>query len=210
MQHLCIDLCAGLGGFSAAFKLDNSWEVVTVDLEKKFKPTIQADINYLPLKESLSPDCLLMSPSCERFSLMGAGWPKHGIGRALSLVGSCLEAVAFLKPKKWLLENPKGRLRWFIGVPRQSIRYSDFDLTYQSQKPTDLWGNIDLPFCKQIRRPRTKRIGKPGVRQTFNFATAYRCNAAERAEIPLGVSQAVKQGVEISIFETNAIKPEVP
>jgi hypothetical protein len=132
---------------------------------------------------------------------MGASWPKKGIGRALTLVGSCLEAVAFLKPKKWLLENPKGRLRWFIGVPRQSIRYSDFDLTYQTQKPTDLWGNIDLPFCKYVRRPRTKRENNPEIKQafkvtSFNFTSAYRCSSAERSLIPLGVSQAIKESVD--------------
>jgi len=201
MTKLCIDLCAGLGGFSAAFELDNDWEVVKIDIDKKFKPTIQADINHLPLKENLAPDCLLMSPSCERFSLMGRGWPKKGISRALTLVGNCLEAVVFLKPKKWLLENPKGRLRWFIGVPRQSIRYSDYDMTYQSQKPTDLWGNIDLPFCKHVRRPRTKRVRNPEIMKqfkvtSFNFVSAYRCSSAERSQIPLGVSQAIKQGVD--------------
>lgn len=198
-KKLCIDLCCGLGGFSSAFELDSSWEVVKIDFNKKFKPTICADVCHLPLKENLSPDCMLMSPSCERFSLMGAGWPKKGIAAALTLVGNCLEAVAYLKPKKWLLENPKGRLRWFIGVPRQSIRYSDYDLTYQSQKPTDLWGNIDLPFCKFVRRPRTKRQAHPEVRQTFNFISAYRCSSAERAQIPLGVSQAVKAAVEVAI-----------
>jgi hypothetical protein len=194
-KHICIDLCAGLGGFSQAFQLDSDWEVIRIDISKKFKPTICADVCYLPLKENLQPACLLMAPSCERFSLMGAGWPKKGIAKALTLVGNCLEAVTYLKPKKWLLENPKGRLRWFIGIPRQSIRYSDYDLTYQSQKPTDLWGNIDLPFCKHVHRPRTNRGAKSGVRQTFNFTSAYRCSTAERGRIPIGVSQAVKQGV---------------
>jgi len=35
--------------------------------------------------------------------------------KALEIVGACLEAVVYLKPKLWLIENPRGRLRQFIG-----------------------------------------------------------------------------------------------
>jgi hypothetical protein len=192
MTKLCIDIGCGLGGFSDAFKLDPEWEVIGIDIEKKFKPTICADVRYIPLKQGLKPDCLVMSPPCEKFSLMNNFFPKPGIKTALEVVGACLELVSYLLPKKWLLENPKGRLRWFIGIPRTSIRYSDYDLTYKVQKPTDLWGNIDLPFAKMHRPIRTKRSGK----HMMNFYKCYSGTAATRAKIPFGVSQAVKQGVE--------------
>lgn len=198
--HLCIDLCAGLGGFSQAFKQDPDWEVVTVEINKKQKPTICADVRYLPLRENLQPDCLLMSPPCERFSLMNNFFPKPGIKHALEVVGSCLECVPYLKPKKWLLENPKGRLRWFIGIPRNSIRYSDYDLTYRVQKPTDLWGNVTLPFSKMHRPVKTKRKGK----HMMNFYYCYSGNRSERAKVPLGVSCAVKQGVEQAEYSKEA------
>lgn len=166
--------------------------MVTIELNKKFKPTICADVRYLPLKADLKPDVLLASPECGKFSLMSNFFPKPGIRGALELVGACLEAVPYLKPKKWVMENPQGRLRWFIGIPRTTIRYSDYDMTYKVQKPTDLWGNVELPFVKFQRRPRTKRKGK----HLLNFCDAYRSDSAHNAKIPLGVSLAIKQGTE--------------
>jgi hypothetical protein len=192
-KKLCIDLCAGLEGFSQAFKKDVAWEVVTVELNKKQRPTICADVRYLPLKEGLAPDVLLASPPCQRFSLMSNIWPKPGIRSALEIVGACLEAVPFLKPKAWAMENPAGRLSWFIGVPKQSIKYSDWDLNYKAQKPTHLWGNIALPMAAWERRPRTKN--KAGKHQP-NFYKEFSANPALSAKIPLGVSEAIKKGVE--------------
>lgn len=191
-MKLCIDIGRGLGGFSSAFETDPNWEVVGVDINKKFKPTICADVRYIPLRQNLEPDCLLMSPPCEKFSLMNNFFPKPGIRQALEVVGACLELVSYLKPKKWILENPKGRLRWFIGIPRNSIRYSDYDLTYKVQKPTDLWGDVSLPFAKFHRPVKTKRKGK----HMMNFYDCYRSDRAHNAKIPIGVSLAVKEAVE--------------
>jgi hypothetical protein len=188
VEKLCIEFCSGKKGGSQAF-ID--YEVVTIDIEKKFKPTIVADVNYLPLKQRLNPDVLLMWPPCDRFNLMSNQWPKVGIKEALTIVGSCLEAVNYLQPKKWLLENPKGRLRWFIGKPAQTIYYSDYDFNYKAQKPTDLWGNIMLPMPKAMRRPRTKLHGK----HTPNFYKAFGSNPANNAEVPLGVSQAIRDSI---------------
>jgi hypothetical protein len=188
-KKLCIELCCGKKGMAKAF---TDYEVISIDIDKKFKPTIQADVNYLPLKKKLGPAALLMSPECGNFTLMSNQWPKNGIKEALTLVGACLEAVNHLQPKKWLMENPKGRLRWFIGKPTNSIYYSDYDYNYKAQKPTDLWGNIRLPMPKAIRRPRTKLNGK----HTPNFYKGFGSKPEDNAEIPLGVSMAIKQGVE--------------
>jgi len=186
MTKLCIDLCAGLGGFSEAFKDD--YEVVTVDIVKKFKPTIVADVCHLPFKKDLHPDVLLASPPCERFSIAAQKWPRIGIKKAMELVGAVFEAIDYLKPKYYLIENPAGRLRWFLGTPKQTIRYSDYDLEYAFQKKTDLWGNIPLPMVKQLR---TFKNYKKMVGGQHKRAALHAC-------IPLGVSLAVKQGVEQS------------
>lgn len=183
-EKLCIELGSGKKGGSQAF---TNYEIVTIDINKKLKPTIQADINYLPLKERCKPDVLLMWPPCDFFNLMSNQWPKKGIGDSLKIIGSCLDAVVYLQPKKWLLENPKGRLRWFLGKPTQTIYYSDYDFNYKAQKPTDLWGNINLPMTKTVRRPRTKLNGK----HTSNFYKAFSSNPADNAEVPLGVSKAI-------------------
>src|SRR4030042_52264 len=132
-KHICIDPGSGKKGFISAFK--NDYELITIDIEKKFKPTIQADVCHLPLKENLQPDVLLASPPCTHFSVASGKFPKKGI-----------------------------------------------------QKPMDLWGNIPIPMVQMIRRPSSPR-GSNKIRNAFK-------TAADRAQIPLDVSLAVKQGVE--------------
>lgn len=189
-SKLCVDLCSGLGGFSQAFVKAN-WEVVTIDIQKKFKPTIQADVRYLPLKENLEPDVLLASPPCQRFSVACPQWPKKGIMEAFQVVGACFEAVVLLKPKRWLIENPRGRLRWFLGKPRQTVRYSDYDLKYKINKVTDFWGNIPLPMVKGERRIKVGHVSK-------GWAYIISRDRAKRSFIPFGVSVAILEGVTLS------------
>lgn len=184
-MKVCVDLCSGLKGFSQAFEKEG-WQVITIDTVKKFKPTIQADIRFLPLREGLQPDVLLASPPCERFSIAMPKWPKKGIQKAFEIVGACFEAVATLKPKFWLVENPKGRLRWFLGTPKQTIRYSDYDRKYPIRKLTDLWGTIPLPMVKLVRDAPKGRFDRDLPRDRAN-----------RSKIPIGVSEAVLEGVKI-------------
>lgn len=197
-MKLCIDLCSGKGGFSSAFKNDVTWDVVTVELKKSFKPTICADVRHLPLKSNLQPDCLLMGPPCERNSIACSQWPKRGIGLAMEIVGACLEAVVSLKPKAWLLENPKGRMRWFIPVsPKSTVNYCDYDQYYRTVKATDLWGNVNLPMVKKQRPLKVGHVEKGWFRRGFKFDLPR--DAASRAEMPKGFSEAVKKGVEAKL-----------
>lgn len=197
MKKLCIDLCAGLKGFSQAFDKAEDWEVVTIEINKKQKPTIQADVRYLPLRKNLKPDCLLASPPCQRFSIAMPKWPKMGIKKAMEVVGACFEAVAWLKPKYWLVENPKGRLRWFLGTPKQTIRYSDYDLNYPTKKLTDFWGTIPLPMVKYVRDHKIGHVEKGWFKKGFDYDVPR--DRANRSKIPAGVSAAVLEGVEQQI-----------
>ncbi len=183
-MKLCIDLCCGLGGFSQAFMDDPEWEVIRIDISKKLAANIIADVRQLPLKENLKPDVLLMSPPCERFSQAShAMWPKKGIRQALEIVGACLEAVDYLKPKYWMLENPKGRLRWFMAVKPGTVLNLG-DCGYRTIKPTDLWGNIQLGMVPN------HRINNGGLK----FDGGPR-NPSARSAMPYAFSKAVKEAV---------------
>jgi hypothetical protein len=209
MTKLIIDLCAGLGGFSQAFKNDPEYEVVTVELNKKQKPTICADVRFLPFRKGLEPVALLASPPCNHFSLACLQFPRVGVKQALEVVGACFEAVAWLKPKRWLIENPRGRLRQIIGKPKQTIRYSDYDDNITMMKTTDFWGNIFLPMPKHERRiKQSAGLGLTHIERLHrNFPAPHMSGVpnngkelqAERAKIPLGVSLAVKEGVEMCL-----------
>lgn len=193
-MRLCVDLCSGKGGFSQSFKEHLDWNIITVDIERKFKPTIIADVCYLPLRDNLEPSVLLASPPCQRFSVACPEWPKVGIMKAMMMVGACFEAVARLKPKRWLIENPRGRLRWFIGKPRQTIRYSDYDFKYKVNKVTDFWGNIPFPMVKAERKIKVGHVEKGWFRRGFNYDLPR--DRSRRSIIPKGVSEAVYEGVK--------------
>jgi hypothetical protein len=212
---LCIDLCSGLGGFSQAFKDNPEWEVVRIDIERKFKPDVCADVRFLPLKPGLSPELLLMSPPCERFSLaaFGAGntkFPGKGIRLALEIVGACLEFVNESKAKFWLMENPRGRLRYFIGKPPNTVDYRNYG--GKRSKPTDLWGNV--PFSLLLSDKRQKidwlKLAKesplfsdyldlPEIERAYwrhrSWEVDTHGSAPERARIPYGLSQAILEAV---------------
>jgi hypothetical protein len=67
---------------------------------------------------------------------------------AMKTVLACFEVIwrCQYEGKKlefWALENPKARLRWFLGVPQLTM--NPFDYGDRVRKPTDIWGNYKLP-----------------------------------------------------------------
>ena len=205
-DKLCIDLCSGLGGFSQAF-VDAGWEVIRLDFNPLFKPTICADVTQVRAKDiekatalgvfsAYSKVVVLASPPCERFSLARRTWPEPGIGKALAIVGAVLEIISELKALSVLtayaIENPRARLRWFLGRPGTTIHYSDYDSNFPFQKQTDIWTDIGLPIVPGIRRPAGWGANQ-GYEQLNRWSDM---TPAERAEIPRGLSQAILEAVE--------------
>jgi len=199
-SKLAIDLCAGRGGFSRAF-VEAGWEVITVDNDWKFKPTIVADVTKLTAKEIETKTKLgffkeyeriviVASPPCERFSLANSVWPQSGIRKALEQVGACLELILAIKPNYWCLENPKARLRWFLRKPAHSVRLSDYGYKYtlmggkvrKNFKKTDLWDNIPFPLLE------AEKIVRPVKGEPFP-------DKSRIAEMPYGLSKAILEAV---------------
>lgn len=188
-NNLCIDLCCGLKGFSSAFEAAAEWEVITVDIEPKFKPTICQDVRTLTRENifAMSRDIphnydmivVLASPPCERFSIAPTVWPLPGIRKALDIVGAILELIVDIKPKYWCMENPStGYLKWFIGKPSKRIRLNAF--SYKTVKPTGLWGNIPLGLIPDSPK-------KNKLPNAFSYHQSR--NPSKRAELPRGLSE---------------------
>ncbi|MDG6949179.1 MAG: DNA cytosine methyltransferase [Nitrososphaerota archaeon] len=200
MTKLCIDLCSGSGDFSQAF-VDAGYEVVRIDNNPQFNEvphTIIADVLTYDFTElaKREPLVVIASPPCERFSLANSSWPRPGIGKALQVVGGCLEAIIALKPKYWALENPKARLRWFLGAPPHSIRLSDYghktpiNRNRRPYKLTDVWGNIPFKMLLQTNVIEIARYGVPFGNKE---------GRAKRARMPYGLSQAILEAVDPEI-----------
>lgn len=195
-----MDLCSGLGGFSEAF-IQRGHDVIRIDNDSKFKHipnTLIANIRYLPLKRNLRPDILLMSPPCNCFSTITiyCYWDDHipknnKTVQALRIVGWCLDAVDYLKPKYWILENPRGMLRTILGKPKITTFHASWGGLYY--KPTDLWGNIPPEIIWHrpqgwIKAPRNS--GK---------SIKDKLKSEESAKIPYKLSEAICIAMEKTI-----------
>lgn len=130
---MIIDLCCGLGRFPGE-------DVVSVDWDRKTKPTIIADIRFLPLRPKLRPRLVHASPPCKYFSLARVrryGYDEKGLADSLRLVAACFDAFDYLEAKMWTLESPVGVLKRFLPTDIQ-VEYSVHDYAH---KKTNFWSN---------------------------------------------------------------------
>jgi len=139
-----LDLFSGLGGWSKAFQ-DRGHKVVTVDIEKKFNPTICKDVMKLTHKDfnGYDFDIVLASPPCTEFSkdTMPDSWNKNRIANPNTLLlQKTLKIIYWVDPKYWIIENVSGARPYFypfLGKPVKKVgsRY--------------LWGKFPIVDCKQ-------------------------------------------------------------
>ncbi|KCZ71626.1 site-specific DNA methylase [Candidatus Methanoperedens nitroreducens] len=180
---LVFDGCAGTGSATKAFA-DRGNTVETLDIEGEH--TYVCDIReFHPEKHY---DFMWFSPPCTEFSIANyrLGACKYRTPD-LSIVQACFRIVSEAKPEFWLIENPKGCLRHFIGKPVITVNYSDYG--YFSKKPTDLWG-VFPEFISPV-----PANDKPVsfIKATWGLS---KDSVAERAHVPYGLSLAICTAVE--------------
>lgn len=107
-----LDLFSGLGGFSKAFG-ERGHNVITVDIEPMFRPSIVADVRYLNLRGDF--DVILASPPCDEFSKAAMPWhrDKANPEKGLELVYATMRIIKDIKPRFWVIENVRGAIKYF-------------------------------------------------------------------------------------------------
>jgi len=116
---MIVDLCCGIGRFKSPDE-----EVISIDINRKTKPTIIADIRHLPLRPKLKPRLCHASPPCKyvskarRWGVHNGGWSPKGIAESLKLIAACYEAFAYLDADTCTLEQPRG-IEDILGVKVQ-------------------------------------------------------------------------------------------
>jgi hypothetical protein len=145
-NKIILDLCGGTGAWSRPYA-EAGYDVRIITLPK---------CDIFDLDVSLYDDAeqvygVLAAPPCTMFSMARtvAKTPRDLRG-AMKTVFRCLEIIAecnYRRPLKfWALENPKARLRWFLGKP--PLTFNPFDYGDAIRKPTDIWGNFNTDLIK--------------------------------------------------------------
>ena len=201
-----LDLFSGLRGWSDPWK-ERGHEVITLDLDPKFKADLVMDIRDLtPDMLPWKPDVILASPPCEAFSVMQIGrcWTKNHLAKttsaeeALDIVSATLALVRLLDPAVFVMENPRAKLRRLVEVhwpylERRTVTYCQYG--EERMKPTDLWSDrwpaaLELiPPCHNgdpchIRAVRGSTTGTQGM------------DRAVSAKIPAPLSLAILDSIE--------------
>jgi site-specific DNA-cytosine methylase len=167
-----LDLCAGSKSVSNIFK-KHGWEVTTLDYLIGWHD-IHKDIRKW--KPEGKYDFIWASPPCTEYSIAkGVSFIERNIDHSILL--ACLYCIEILNPQNWILENPRGAMRRYLGQPVQTVYYGDYGFSYA--KPTDLWGTLKIP---NIHIPKTKY-------REFRYAA--KRSAFERSKVPEKLIDAI-------------------
>ena len=184
-DKIILDLCGGTGSWSKPYK-DAGYDVRVITWP-------QYDVKtYIPPDNVYG---IFAAPPCTMFSMArtNAKTPRD-MKSALEVVNACLSIIAQCqyggkRLQFWALENPKARLRWFLGKPPLSM--NPYDYGDRVRKPTDIWGNYNIPKQNPVELSEEEKV-KFGSNQALlpplpEGYNKYQCSnqrAARRAITP--------------------------
>ncbi len=141
-----LSLCDYSGNWSEPYR-EAGYNVIQVDLKRG------DDIRMLKYPGKVHG--ILAAPPCTHFAGSGARWWKQkgneAIIEGMALIDACLRLVAVCEPTWWVLENPVGRLKDYIGPykhifnPNEYAGWADNPDLEAYTKKTCLWGNFNIP-----------------------------------------------------------------
>ena len=190
MKKLMLDLCAGFGGQSEAFRR-GGWDVLRIDnnpLLEAVERMVIADVYDIEVfkNDNYVIDYIHAGPTCLEFSTaFSAPRGKHQRSgsadpyeptEGIRLVKRCKEIIDTLKPRYWSIENVRGSILFlseFLGEPRMIIG------------PYVYWGNFPL-FEKPEGLPNKSELDKRHSPLRLQH----------RAECPIELSQAFFEAME--------------
>lgn len=185
---MIIDLCGGTGSWSQPYK-DAGYDVRVITLPENDVKIYRHPNNVYGV---------LAAPPCTHFSIARttAKEPRN-LAEGMETVEACLKIIWSIqklgKLKFWCLENPRGLLRRFLGIPALTFQPNEFGDLHT--KCTDLWGLFNFPKMVPIMIPeRAKALLAKNNRLLPQLPLGYkppygRNQAARRAMTPTGFAR---------------------
>ena len=186
-NKIILDLCGGTGSWSKPYA-DNGYDVRIIDPQEWLEDDYGTGDVRLFKKPKEQIYGILSAPPCTHFSGSGARhWEKKGkepLLEGLSVVDSCLRIILITKPKFWVLENPVGRLKHYIGDCKCTFQPYEYGDAYS--KRTCLWGDFNMPKPTKIVEPEmvefTSKKGEVKRMSKYYF-DAFKLPKNERARL---------------------------
>lgn len=143
MMLTILSLCDFTGAWSAPYEAAG-YDVRRVDIRRGEDVRLFRALPH-PVRG------VLAAPPCTHFAASGARWwaekGEAALIEGLAVVDACLRIITVHRPLWWVLENPVGRLRDYLGEPRMAFDPADYGDPYT--KRTLLWGEFKAP----VKRP---------------------------------------------------------
>lgn len=164
-DRIILDLCGGTGAWSQPYA-EAGYDVRLVTL-----PDIDVKTYRPPQVWGV-----LAAPPCTEFARCGARWwaskPPEKLIEGLSVVLACLRVIAEARPTWWVLENPVGRLKHYIGPPE--FIFDPWEYGDPWTKKTWLWGRFQIPtkFVGAVKPQNMVRQRISGQRKRTDFHEA--------------------------------------
>ena len=192
-DKIILHLCADMGTDSQPYK-DAGYDVRLVGSDIGVE-------NYHPPKNVYG---IIANPPCTMFSLARstAKTPRdfregmHCVKHCLRIIWECRYEPLYKKDnclKFWVIENPSGFLRQFLGKP--AMTYHPFEYGSPYTKSTDLWGYFNEPRKKPIKmteeQMQRNKINNRRIPKLPSIRNITSGNQAERRAIcPKGFAEA--------------------
>jgi hypothetical protein len=170
-KSIILDLCGGTGAWSKPYKEAGGYDVRVLTLPKVNVTEIRCREPYFGLEYSTydrehgptwteriqySDICgILAAPPCAEFSIAKGARPRD-LSKGMEVVAACMTIIWAVRSapgsnlKFWALENPRGLLRQFLGIPK--FTFEQWQYGGNKRKVTDIWGyfNPPVPTVKEF------------------------------------------------------------
>jgi len=97
---------------------------------------------------------VLAAPPCTEFSVAKGSKPRD-LAAGMEIVEACMRIIWHCRThgdlKFWALENPRGLLRQFMGMPH--FTFEQWEFGAENYKPTDMWGYFHAPAKTVKEKP---------------------------------------------------------
>lgn len=200
MNKIILDLCGGTGAWSKPYK-DAGYDVRFVTLPEQDVRTYKPPDNVYGI---------LAAPPCTMFSFARARNTKlknpRDLKQGMDLVNACLRIIAESQYKIekqsskkttlgfWVLENPNGFLKYFLG--RSSFVFDPWEFGDFYKKKTHLWGWFNDPIKNWFIKPNVPKF--TNVPKSIGDMDSWKNTKTRQA-----VRSITPQGFARAFFEAN-------